>query len=57
MTTNLSSLFQNWSDDDLKHAIWQIKGCNTVAKGGYALEWYEDELERRTGSRKGFHED
>lgn len=50
------TLFGNWAISDLRNAIWIIKN-GSVAKGGYPLEWYEDELERRTGSRRGFHEE
>lgn len=49
-------LFKNWTVDDLACAIWDYKNFR-VPKGGYPLEWYEDELYRRTGSRKGWHED
>jgi hypothetical protein len=48
-------LFKNWTITELKNAIWTMKN-SMVAKGGYPLEWYEDELYFRTGSKKGFHE-
>lgn len=40
----------------LKDAIFLSKRCGIVPVGGYPVKWYEDELERRTGSRKGWHE-
>ena len=42
--------------DELKHAIW-IDSTGSVPKGGLPIDRYRDELERRTGSRKGWHED
>lgn len=48
--------FENWTDNELRNAIWMAKN-GTVPKGGYPREWYEEELYRRTGSRKGFHEE
>lgn len=48
-------LLEKMSISDLKNSIWMSKG-HMVPVGGLPLEWYEDELERRTGSRKGYHE-
>ncbi len=53
----MTDLLKSMSVNDLKNAIWQIKRCGTVAVGGYPLEWYEDELYYRTGSKAGYHED
>lgn len=49
-------MFENWTDEDLRGAIWTHKN-GMIPRGGYPLEWYEDELYRRTGSKKGFHEE
>lgn len=49
-------MFENWTDDELRNAIWMDKNA-MVPKGGYPREWYEEELSRRTGSKKGFHEE
>jgi hypothetical protein len=48
-------MFENWTDDELRNAIWVAKN-GMVPRCGYPLEWYEEELYRRTGSKKGFHE-
>ena len=53
---NRSWFFKNRTDDELRNDIWAIKSQGPPGVGGYPLEWYEDELERRTGSRKGFHD-
>lgn len=44
------------TESQLKDAIFLSKRCGIVPVGGYQVKWYEDELERRTGSRKGWHE-
>ena len=49
-------MFENWSINDLQGAIWMHKN-GTVPVGGYPLDWYENELFKRTGSKNGWHED
>jgi hypothetical protein len=49
------SLLERMSIRELKNAVWQNKN-GMVAVGGLPLEWYEDELEKRTGTRRGYHE-
>jgi len=49
------SLLDRMSIRELKNAIWQDKN-GMVPVGGLPLEWYEDELEKRTGTRRGYHE-
>ena len=51
----MQHLFENWTEGELRNAIWTIEN-GSIARGGYPLEWYEDELYRRTGSRNGYHE-
>lgn len=46
----------HWTVNDLEGAIWDYKN-GRVPVGGYPLQWYEDELYRRTGSKKGWHEE
>ncbi len=53
----MTSLFKDWNDNELKNAIWISAGCHSVPRGGYPEEWYRDEIERRTGSRLGYHEE
>ena len=49
-------LLQRMTVDELKNAIWKYN-IGVCPVGGYPIEWYRDELENRTGSRKGYHED
>lgn len=51
-----SFLFEGWTIEDLKNAIWIHKN-GMVPRGGYPLEWHEEELYQRTGSKKGYHEE
>lgn len=52
----MTDLIKAMTTDQLQNAIWMDKN-GMVPVGGCPREWYEDELERRTGSRKGYHED
>lgn len=49
-----ADLFNNWSTGELKDAIWMMKN-GMPARGGYPTSWYQDELERRTENRSGYH--
>lgn len=51
----LKECFKNWTIDNLKNSIWMMKN-GMSAVGGYPLEYYENELFSRTGSKKGYHE-
>lgn len=48
-------LLERMSIRELKNAVWQDKN-GMVPVGGLPREWYEDELEKRTGTRRGYHE-
>lgn len=48
-------LLERMSIRELKNSIWQDKN-GMVPVGGLPREWYEDELEKRTGTRRGYHE-
>lgn len=48
-------MVERMSVQDLKNAIWVHKN-GMVPVGGLSLEWYEDELVKRTGTRRGYHE-
>ncbi|WP_251616973.1 hypothetical protein [Senimuribacter intestinalis] len=50
------SLLERMTINELKNAIWMDKN-GMCPMGGFPREWYEDELEKRTGSRKGYHEE
>ncbi|NBH62146.1 hypothetical protein D1155_10835 [Anaerotruncus sp. 80] len=50
------SLLERMTINELKNAIWMDKN-GMCPVGGLPREWYEDELEKRTGSRKGYHEE
>lgn len=51
----IKTLLKSMSVNDLKNAIWMDKS-GMVPVGGLPLKYYEDELELRTGERKGYHE-
>lgn len=40
--------------EQLKNIIWKIAGCGLTVSP-YSVEVFRDELERRTGERKGYH--
>ena len=49
-------LLERMTINELKNAIWMDKN-GMCPMGGFPREWYEDALEKRTGSRKGYHEE
>lgn len=51
-----TALLEQMTENNLKNAIWMCKN-GMVPTGGYPLEWYEEELFKRTGSKRGYHED
>ena len=48
-------MLKGMSIEELKNSIWKCKN-GMVALGGFSVEAYEDELERMTGTRRGYHE-
>ena len=50
------SLLERMTIEQLKNEIWAYNN-GRVPVGGLPIEMYRDELEKRTGSRKGYHED
>lgn len=48
-------LLQRMTENELRNAIWMCRS-GMCPIGGRALEDYENELFRRTGDKKGYHE-
>ena len=51
----MDDLLKRMTINDLKNAIWDCKD-GRMPVGGRSLWEYEDELEYRTGDRRGYHE-
>lgn len=46
---------KDYTTNELKNMIWDMAENGNI-RGLWSVEDYRDELERRTGSRLGFHE-
>lgn len=48
-------IFEDWSVEQLKNAIWMSESLRMVPMGGYDTEEYRKELRLRGLSDRGYH--